>query len=170
MPRWILNRPEEHAHPSELRVARALQSLGPEWLVRWGYYYKDNRGHLREGDFLVLGPRGGLLVLEVKGGDIRSFPFTGDWHNDILSNGDHPLHQLLQEWAAVRRDLTGAGLYCQFALCLPDLTIPESAPTGWWTSWKRLGCTRRSLSGIRWAARLRFAWRHATPDTWPGWV
>ncbi len=94
MPRWILNRPEVHAHRSELRVARMLQALGPEWIIRWGYYYKDNRKHLREGDFLILGPRGGVLILEVKGGDIRPFPLTGDWLNDILANRDHPLHQL----------------------------------------------------------------------------
>ena len=127
MPRWILNRPEAHAHRSELRVARMLQALGPEWIIRWGYYYRDNRKHLREGDFLILGPRGGVLVMEVKGGDIRPFPYTGDWVNDILANGDHPLSQLYQESTAVRRELAGSGLFCQFALCLPDLTLPESA-------------------------------------------
>lgn len=36
------------------------------WTVIWGYYYTDSRGTRREGDFLILGPTGGLLVLEVK--------------------------------------------------------------------------------------------------------
>lgn len=65
MPRWFIQGPIPQANETELLVYRALNQLDDSWSVRWTYQYLDD--HVpREGDFLVLGPDGRLLVLEVK--------------------------------------------------------------------------------------------------------
>ncbi len=121
MAQWIYNRPYELCSPAELDVARALLKLGDAWTIRWGYYYDTDR----EGDFLILGPSGGVLVLEVKGGQLRKLSTTGRWEG---SERDHPLMQLFAEWKAVIQHLesTAKGRQIPFiakALCLTDITI-----------------------------------------------
>ncbi|MCC5808433.1 MAG: NERD domain-containing protein [Opitutales bacterium] len=74
MPQWYYQRPPEQADPDERLVADALNGLGDGWTVRWGWHYEDNAGVRREGDFLILGPGGHVLVLEVK----------GQWRSDKL--------------------------------------------------------------------------------------
>src|SRR5215469_7672877 len=64
MAKWIYQRPLDSCDHTELVVAKRLVRLGNEWVIRWGFYYETDR----EGDFLILGPTGGVLVLEVKGG------------------------------------------------------------------------------------------------------
>jgi hypothetical protein len=66
------------AHGSEQRVAESLAGLSPEWVVLHSYpWLRPNRdlrdAPLREGeaDFLLLHPRWGLLVVEVKGGELE---------------------------------------------------------------------------------------------------
>ena len=61
-----------------------MARLGDEWVIRWGFYYETDR----EGDFIVLGPTGGVLVLEVKGGDLRKLSTAGRWEG---SSRDHPV-------------------------------------------------------------------------------
>jgi len=120
MAKWSLNRPEEHCSPGEVKVARYLQNLPDDWTVRWGFYYTDRRGVRREGDFLILAPVGGALVLEVKGGKMRQFSPTGQFEGE---QGDNPLAQLDKEWAAVVKSLKGSDaqpLYIAKALGLPD--------------------------------------------------
>jgi hypothetical protein len=92
--KWVYNRPLDCCDETELRVAKLLARLPDEWIVRWGYYYAKDR----EGDFLILGPHGGLLVLEVKGGQIRKLGSTGCWDGEAR---DHPVSQLCAEWSAV---------------------------------------------------------------------
>lgn len=76
MPRWLVSRPiDGQCNESELAAYRVLSHLDDTWTVRWGYQYlSDNTA--REGDFLILGPDGKLLVLEVKKRD-RVFLRTG---------------------------------------------------------------------------------------------
>jgi hypothetical protein len=62
MARWIYQRPIECCDQTELTVAKRLALLSDGWVIRWGFYYDSDR----EGDFLILGPTGGVLVLEVK--------------------------------------------------------------------------------------------------------
>jgi len=119
MATWSLNRPEEHCSEGEVTVARYLQKLPDDWFVRWGFYYTDRKGVRREGDFLILAPFGGALVLEVKGGVPRQFSATGQWEGD---ERDNPLNQLDMEWAAVVRSLKATDarpLYVAKALGLP---------------------------------------------------
>jgi hypothetical protein len=96
--KWVYNRPLDCCDETELRVAKLLARLPDEWIIRWGYYYAKDR----EGDFLILGPRGGLLVLEVKGGQIRKLGSTGCWDGEAR---DHPVAQFTPEWHAAIRQM-----------------------------------------------------------------
>lgn len=125
MARWIYNRPYEFCSPAELEVARILAKLGDAWTIRWGFYYNTDR----EGDFLILGPSGGLLVLEVKGGQLRKLDTTGRWEG---SEADHPIMQLSAEWKAVihRLESFANGRRLPFvvkALCVPEITVDPTA-------------------------------------------
>lgn len=117
MARWIIQRPQEHSHSAEVRVAELLRDLDDRWTVIWGYYYTDKRDTDREGDFLVIGPAGGLLVLEVKNTLPRWFSATGRWEGET----DNPVNQLMDEWAAVRRMTKAAGIrvWAEKAICIP---------------------------------------------------
>ena len=125
MAKWIYNRPYELCSPAELEVARVLARLNDTWMIRWGYYYDTDR----EGDFLIIGPTGGVLVLEVKGGLLRKLDITGRWEGE---DRDHPLMQLSSEWKAVieRMRVLADGRQIPFvnkALCVPDITIDANA-------------------------------------------
>jgi hypothetical protein len=126
MARWIYQRPIDCCDPTELIVAKRLALLSDEWVIRWGFYYDTDR----EGDFLILGPTGGVLVLEVKGGQLRKLSTTGRWEGP---ERDHPLNQLSAEWNAVLAQIqdTAAGKAVPFvakALCLADLTVDPKIP------------------------------------------
>jgi hypothetical protein len=126
MARWIYQRPFECCDQTELIVAKRLALLSDDWVVRWGFYYDSDR----EGDFLILGPTGGVLVLEVKGGELRKLSTTGRWEGP---DRDHPMNQLSAEWNAVVTQLqeTADGKAVPFvakALCLVDLTIDPKIP------------------------------------------
>ncbi len=123
---WILHRPPHKCDPSEIRVAEQLRRLEDSpynWIVIWGYYYKDNRGTDREGDFLVLGPAGGLLVLEVKRSLPRHYPETGRWEG---AGDSDPMAQLMMEWKGVISAINAAGdaPFVQKALCVPGVIAP----------------------------------------------
>jgi hypothetical protein len=61
--------PDNPPNEAEARVAEALLKLGDGFVIRWGFYYSDETGAQQgEGDFLVLGPDGNVLHLEVKSG------------------------------------------------------------------------------------------------------
>ncbi len=132
MARWFYNRPEECCDESEVKVATKLRRLSKRWTIRWGFYYEDNNGVRREGDFLLFDPRHGLLVLEVKGFRLRGFAPTGKWEGDPGSNKDHPIYQLDQEFAAVLKALENVQpgwRPVSKALCLPNEVIPEGQKT-----------------------------------------
>ena len=130
MARWIYTRPPECCHPTELAVARKLNRLSDSWIVRWGFHYQDH-GTSREGDFLVFGPDGGILVLEVKT-VLRLFSSTGRWEGEDSS--DSPKFQLDAEWKGVIRELQtvcpGAALpLVAKAICVPGECIEDSITT-----------------------------------------
>lgn len=132
MARWIINRPEEHSSEGEILVARELARFSDRWIIRWGFYYEDGHGQSREGDFLILGPHGGLMVMEVKGGKVRHFTSTGNWENDVAGQTDHPLHQLDAEWNAIIRTFReGAPKDCiptiKQVLCVPNAEASPDA-------------------------------------------
>lgn len=122
MAQWIIQRPQEHSHPAEVRVAEQLRELDDKWTVIWGFYYTDKRGTDREGDFLVIGPAGGMLLLEVKNTLPRWFSATGRWEGEQ----DNPINQLMDEWSAVVGIVKDEGLptWVAKALCIPGEEAP----------------------------------------------
>jgi hypothetical protein len=130
MPRWIYNRPPENCQENEFRLAQLLNDCLPDsWIVRWGYWYEDSSGTLREGDFLVLGPQGGLAVLEVKT-SLSYQSATGYWNT---ADGDNPLVQLQDQHQGVIRRLesvaNGRRLpYIAKALVFPSLEVAPNIP------------------------------------------
>ncbi len=125
MAQWLRQRPKESCNLDELKVAESLARLSDDWVVRWGYFYKDNHNVNREGDFLVLGPHGGLMVIEVKGGTLDPYWGTGRWGT---ADGDNPMIQLDQEWRAVVdviNDHRGGhpSLYVTKAIALPGTLV-----------------------------------------------
>lgn len=159
MPRWILNRPLKRCDRHEQKVAESLNRLSDRWIVRWGFYYVDNRGLRREGDFLILGPEGGLLVLEVKGKPIRHFSETGEWEGET----DHPIYQLDEEWSGVIREMeaTGGPLpLVKKALALPrEFVRPEQA--------EHSGIPRELIFGSNDLAQFSQGWRRCFGDNPP---
>ena len=126
---WIQNRPTEKCGLGELQVAEHLAALPDDWIIRWGFYYEDNAGTTREGDFLILGPEGGLLVLEAKGGNLEFNPYTGKWNT---ADGDNPQYQLDAEWAGVLQVIKNhqgdrPSLFVGRTLAVPALTLPSAA-------------------------------------------
>lgn len=122
MAQWIYNRPCDLCSEGERAVAKSLAKLSDSWIICWGFYYNTDR----EGDFIVLGPWGGALVIEVKGGPLRHLPHTGAWED---TERDNPLSQLLAEWDGVIAQLksvaNGRKLpFVEKCLCLPEITVP----------------------------------------------
>lgn len=130
MPHWIYTRPPECCHPTELEVSRKLNRLPDSWIVRWGFHYLDH-GTSREGDFLVFGPDGGILVLEVKT-VLRLCSTTGRWEGE--QDSDNPKFQLDAEWKGVLNELQTAcpGVPLPFvskAICVPGESIADTIST-----------------------------------------
>ena len=90
----------------------------------------------REGDFLILGPAGGLLVLEVKSSLPRHFAETGRWEG---AGGDDPISQLNTEWQGVIHGIRAKGNppFIEKALCVPGVDAPadlenfQGIPRNW---------------------------------------
>jgi len=104
MARWLIARKPENACESELVAYRALSQLGEDWTVRWHYHYLDGSTP-REGDFLILGPDGRLLVMEVKN-RVRTHWGTGRTDDPAgVGRGEEPEDQLLAQKKGVIRAL-----------------------------------------------------------------
>lgn len=120
------NRPDEHADATEKIVAEYLAALGNDWIIIWGYYYLDAHQVQREGDFLIYGPTGQILVMEVKGGQNRQFVLTGEWEHS--RDGDNPHEQLMKQFSWVRDKIEDVqqceyGPWVGRALCMPNLNM-----------------------------------------------
>ena len=115
MPLWYVSRPIDH-HPneSELIAYRALSKLDETWTVRWGYQYLDGNTS-REGDFLIFGPDGRLLVLEVKKRD-RVFVRTGASDNSGKTADVDQVQSQKAGVLAALKEVKNANPYSPFAL------------------------------------------------------
>jgi len=116
----------DQADPTEALVAERLQSLDDSWRIRWGYFYEAGGRRDREGDFIILGPDGRILVMEVKSGQNRHFVLTGEWEHGT----DNPLAQLLNEWQSAIHSLhevmDTTVPFVGKALCVPHINLTES--------------------------------------------
>ncbi len=124
MAQWIYEKPVEDCNDHECKVAKLLESLPDSYLIRWGFYYIDNDGVTREGDFLVLGPDGHLLLIEVKK-RISHTSSTGRWAGD---DGSSPVEQVLVEKSSVLAALTKLGKTDRDKYFLPFI---EAVLVGW---------------------------------------
>ncbi len=89
MARWYIARSPEtldEDNEGELIAYQALKSLDDTWTIRWCYDYLDGKVE-KEGDFLILGPDGRLLVLEVKS-QARIFTPTGQRDGEAESRAE----------------------------------------------------------------------------------
>jgi len=106
-PQWILSKAPEQCVASERYVFERLNEVLSEgWIILWGYVFMDN-GQQREGDFLLLGPEGGVIVLEAKSkGSVLGY---ADRLAGVAARGhcDNPEIQVRAQWAAIRRELEG---------------------------------------------------------------
>ncbi len=103
MARWFITRSPEtldEENEGELIAYQALKTLDDSWTIRWCYDYLDGKIE-REGDFLILGPDGRLLVLEVK---TRARVFTPTGQNDGTSE-KRPEDQVQSQKAGVLKAL-----------------------------------------------------------------
>jgi hypothetical protein len=175
MPRWIIYNSPEECPASERKVAEFLQGLEDSFTVRWGFFYTDPYSNLsREGDFVIQGPDGHVLVMEAKGGHPAPNPATGEWNT---ADKENPFLQLDREWkGAMERlrnqaDQIGAKMpYVDRVLALPDVNLsPEQVSyegtardrvagagdlgdfKGWWRSrfhGRHLECSRDQAKRI----------------------
>lgn len=127
---WYHWRGAEEGDAQERWVAERLGRLDDRWIIRWGYLYQTGSDQpQREGDFLIHGPDGRVLVMEVKSGRLRNFVLTGRWeHAD-----ENPWEQLAAEHGAVLRRLreeagTNPSPWVEKALCLPQVALLGQEP------------------------------------------
>ena len=97
MPRWFISKSPDNCDEGELEAYRALSQLDDTWTIRWCYDYLDGKIQ-REGDFLILGPDGRLLVLEVKR---RSRVFAQTGYSDGDPNDERDEDQVQAQKAGV---------------------------------------------------------------------
>ena len=104
----------------EVRTYRALAASLPDeytvfYSVPWRGKTRDGRTLDGESDFLVLHPRLGLLVIEVKGGQISHDPRTGQW---ISTSGRGRRHSIKDPYTQAQ---TGKYNLIELLRALPEL-------------------------------------------------
>jgi len=128
-----LGDPNRPVNEAEAKVADALMKLGDGYVIRWGFFYANETGSVQgEGDFLVLGPDGNVLHIEVKGGRCEYNPKTHRWDT---ADGKSPIVQRDKIWEQVfgmlkRQALVGKRvepLVLQM-VGLPEVQIPHEVP------------------------------------------
>ncbi len=113
MPRNIPAEPDYSTPGSgaERRVWQALQALPDDAVVISQYRVLDERGVLREADFVVIIPGVGVGVVEVKGGLVWSI--DGEWISRDSRGVDHsikdPMWQAQKAGFTIRSFVTGQG-------------------------------------------------------------
>jgi len=140
MARYIGLGEDEPSEDSEHRVATALQALPDDWIVLHHVSWQSQRGGRQgdgEADFVLLHPKRGLLVLEVKGGGIEihngrwsTIDRRGDRHNiknpyEQATDSKHALLGWLKEHGLANRVRIG------HAVAFPHMpTLPNVGPAG----------------------------------------
>src|SRR5512140_3334514 len=89
---------------AEEKVWKALkQRLPVGWTAWHSLRIRDKHGYLGEGDFVLAHPTRGLLVLEVKGGQVALR--DGRWHSNAVALEKAPLTQALDFLGKLRKRL-----------------------------------------------------------------
>lgn len=97
---------------AERRVYNALKTLPNEYTVLWNAKWVEKQLRLpaedREADFLIMSPRGGLIIVEVKGGGISFDPRARTWVSTDRYGERHtidPFNQVERQYRSLRRKL-----------------------------------------------------------------
>lgn len=127
MPTWLYGTDRRSAPNSEKEFAKAIRSLPCSFTVLWRYFYRDSqRGDLvREGDFIVQGPEGHLLVIECK---TSGLSFNRSSYNENGKPVDDPTEQIFAQrrWVLAQAQ-DRFGKQCPFVgavIFLPQLIAP----------------------------------------------
>lgn len=99
---------DEPSEDSERRVAVALRGLPDDWIVLHHISWQSRRSGRQgdgEADFVVLHPRRGLLVLEVKGGGIEIH--DGRWSTVDRRGDRHEIKNPYEQATASKHALVG---------------------------------------------------------------
>jgi hypothetical protein len=131
MARCIFINPPKSCSQSEQDTFQFLQKLGPEFSIRWGFFYIDNDGMPREGDFVVQGLNGHLLILDAKAGACELNAKTGEWNTGEKGPNNNPLNQVYAERTGVLKMVRqlanskygGRHPYVEAVLALPNVSI-----------------------------------------------
>ena len=116
------NAPRPTSSEAERRVWAALKkSLPPTWFAYHSLRIRDRFGTDGEGDFVVAVPERGLLVIEVKGGEIelrdgRWFQNGREMHKAPRDQGHSYLKKLLSRMTAHSARVPSMGI----VTCFPD--------------------------------------------------
>lgn len=141
MARYIGLKEDQPSEDSESKVAIALRALPDDWIVFHHVSWQSKRGGRQgdgEADFLVLHPKRGLLVLEVKGGGVEIH--DGRWssinrrgeRNDIknpfeqATDSKHALLGWLRELGLAGRARIGHAVAFPHMLTLPNFGLAGS--------------------------------------------
>lgn len=129
MPTWWRNTQPTKAPQSEQKFAKAIRDLPKTFTVLWKYYYQDDAGILREGDFIIQGPDGHILVVECKSSGINFNPRHGRYE-DSSGTIDQPLDQLFAERKSVIKKVSEQSSpahtpFVDAVLFLPFLIAPD---------------------------------------------
>ena len=115
---------------AERRVWQALQALPEDAVVISQYRVLDDRGVLREADFVVLIPGVGVGVVEVKGGLV--WTIDGEWISRDGRGVDHsikdPMWQAQKAGFTIRSFVVGQAVRWPAwvpVVVLPDTTLPR---------------------------------------------
>ena len=140
MARYIGLGQDDPSEDSEHRVATALRALPDDWIIIHHVTWQSQRGRRQgdgEADFVLLHPKRGLLVLEVKGGGIEIRDgrwFTKDRRGDCHGI-KNPYEQATDSKHALLGWLKGHGLASRVrighAVAFPHMTtMPNVGPAG----------------------------------------
>lgn len=129
------DRPSEGTPRSELDVWKALEALPNSWRVFHSVGFQVPKGHRvfhGEADFVLLHPKHGLIVLEVKGGSVAVE--DGNWYQTSKDGSRHRLSQSpFQQGSSAMYDLrefveaaAGPIKSCTRAVVFPTASHPGS--------------------------------------------
>lgn len=125
----------------ERQVAEALQKgLDQEWTIYCNYHLLRKDAHLKEGevDFVLLHRRHGMLVLEVKGGQLEYDPDLRQWWqngypmDDPFAQARGNTHDLRKQILERGRFPRAGGFPCTFgyAVAFPECNYLGTLPPG----------------------------------------
>ncbi len=133
--------PEEFVSPAERKLFHLFrESLGNDfvvfWHVAWLHRTSTKHGYEGEADFIIAHPEHGILVLEVKGGEIRYDAADHRWFSttergqeyaiqdpfEQARRSQHSLLMKLQDSPVTRRFHYHLG----YGVCFPDIEVEET--------------------------------------------